>query len=62
MSGLERKVEIIDTEALNECEMVIVFASSYNREIILKLKEMKYNGDIIVFEQSRVKLLCNGSY
>ena len=42
--------------------MVIVFTSSNNREIILKLKEMKYNGDIIVFEQSRLKLFCNESY
>lgn len=62
LSGINSKVELVKTDALNACDVIIIFASSYNREIVLKLKEMGYCGNIIIFEQSNVKLLIYGSY
>lgn len=62
LSGVNKKIEETKVETLQDCDVIVVFASSYNENIILKLKDMKYKNNIITFEQGNVKLLCSESY
>lgn len=49
-------VELVSSEALYECDAVVIFASAYNGEIIRALQEtLYYPGKIIYFEGSDVK-------
>ena len=48
--GLPIKVEQYGVEIASECDTIIIFASSYNDEIIRMLKENGYEGKILYFE------------
>ncbi len=48
ISGIDIPVEEISKEKLNSCDAVVIFASSYNQEIINKLLvEYRYEGEIV---------------
>lgn len=55
ISGINKKIEKLEKNIMGECEAIIIFASSYNDEIIEKLKKNDYKGDIIIFEGNEVK-------
>ncbi len=50
VSGINCPVEMASAEIVNNCPAVLVFASSYNEEIVNRLREeFGYTGDIILF-------------
>jgi len=50
VSGISRPVELASTEIVNNSPAVLVFASSYNDEIVVQLREeFGFKGDIILF-------------
>lgn len=59
ISGIDKSIELISNENINFCEIVIIFASSYNREIIKRLRDTGYNKEIIIFEQEEIKLISD---
>ena len=55
VAGLKLPVEHATQQACGECDAVIIFASSYNREIIALLSELGYTGKIFYFEGNKVR-------
>lgn len=55
ISGLDRPIEQVSRQKCDACDAVIIFASSYNEEIITKLRRIGYTKEIIYFEGAVVK-------
>lgn len=51
INKLDIPIKLPDNEAINYCDVIVIFASGYNKEIIETL-EKKYNfsGDIIYYD------------
>lgn len=56
LSGINERTECVNNKTLQECDAVIIFASSYNIEIIGGLRKNGFKNDIIFFEDDKVKL------
>ncbi len=54
VAGLRLPVEQATKEKCSKCDAILIFASSYNHEIIALLKDFGYPGKIIYFEGYKV--------
>lgn len=56
VSGINRPVEIITKYAIFESDVIIIFASAYNNEIIASLRDKhNYTGKIVYFDKFQIK-------
>lgn len=59
VAGLHLPVEQATRQACAECDAIIIFASSYNREIIAMLTEIGFTGNILYFEGNKLRKIKN---
>ena len=58
VSKINCPIEVPNASTVSECKNIVIFASSYNNEIIKELREtLHYKGRIIYFEGDSVKIL-----
>lgn len=55
IGGINVPIEKPDFEKIQEVQMIVIFASAYNKEIIKELHEVyEYNGKIVYIENDRI--------
>ena len=54
IGGIDVPVRQFDVGLANDCGVLIIFASSYNDEIISMLLDKGYSGRIVYFDRDRV--------
>lgn len=59
VAGLHLPVEQATRQACAECDAIIIFATSYNREIIAMLTEIGFTGNILYFEGNKLRKIKN---
>lgn len=57
ISKLKIPIEKVTYEIIHESDVVIIFASMYNKEIVKELRQMNFNGKIVLFEDGSLKLM-----
>ena len=55
IGGINVPIEKPDLDKIQEVQMIVIFASAYNKEIIKELHEVyEYNGKIVYIENDRI--------
>lgn len=55
ISRLNKPIKAVSTDVIHASDVVVIFSSMYNDEIVKELKEMGYQGKILLFEKGNLE-------